>query len=318
MKIRILKGSDVVRLLPMSQAIERMRVAFGALSAGRVVMPMRSRVDTEKGDMHLMPACLDDSGLCVKAVLTFPGNRELGLPSVQGMLMVFDAQTGTPLALMDSARLTAVRTGAAGGLATELLARTDSRVLGVLGAGVQAAMQIEAARVVRDIRQILIHDVSRERAETLCEAIRGEDTALDVRVADGRDEVASEADILVTATTSTTPTFDSTKLRPGSHVNAVGCYLPDRREVDEHCVRTAYVVADSREACLKEAGELIIPGREPDAELGDIVNGTAPGRSDQRQITLFKSVGLAVQDAAAAGWVLQQAEQLDVGTLVDL
>jgi ornithine cyclodeaminase/alanine dehydrogenase-like protein (mu-crystallin family) len=318
MKYRILQRDDVVRLLPMPQAIEQMRKAFGELSAGRALLPMRSRVDTEKGDMHLMPAYLGDSGLCVKMVLTYPDNHQHGLPAVQGVLAVFDSATGTPQALMDCAGLTAIRTGAAGGLAIQLLSREDSHVLGLIGAGVQARMQAEAAMVVRDIRLVLVTDTRPGAADSFCQALAGRCQAPEVRRVDKADELASQADIVVTATTSPTPTFDGRVLRPGTHVNAVGAYVPEKREVDTATVQRAYVVVDWREASSREAGDLIIPNRQPDAELGEIVNGTAPGRIDDQQITFFKSVGIAVQDAAAAGWVLQQAELMGVGVLVDL
>jgi len=318
MQIRILTQDDVARLLPMDQAIERMRVAFGELSAGRVVMPMRTRVDTDHGDLHLMPACMNDSGLSVKMVLTYPGNAQHGLPLIQGALMIFDPVTGTPRALMNCGGLTAIRTGAAGGLAVDVLARKNSQVLGLIGAGVQGRTQVRAAMVVRDIRTVIAYDTCRATAENFAEAFDAGSVGPKVVVAEDADQAARAADILVTATTSAEPTFDGRSLRPGTHVNAVGSYRPERREVDTHTVQHAYVVADSRRACSEEAGDLIIPGRQPDAELGEIVNGTAPGRCDDQQITLFKSVGLAVQDAATAGWILQEAERMDAGTIADL
>jgi len=318
MKLRILKHDDVTRLLPMPQAIEQMRKAFAELSAGRATMPMRSRMDMEEGDMLLMPACLDDSVLCVKAVLTYPGNRERNLPVVQGMLMVFDPATGTPLALMDCEGLTAIRTGAAGGLAIDLLSRRDSHTVGLIGSGVQAHTQLKAAMVVREIRQIHIFDPCREAAVVLRDEMASQADAPEVIIASESEDAVRSADIVITATTSPTPTFDGHALRPGTHVTAIGSYRPDRREVDTYTVERAYVVVDSREASLNEAGDLIIPGRQPDAELGEVVNGTATGRTDDQQITLFKSVGTAVQDAAAAGWVLEQAEQSGVGVLIDV
>jgi ornithine cyclodeaminase/alanine dehydrogenase-like protein (mu-crystallin family) len=318
MKYRILQRDDVVRLLPMPEAIERMRYAFGQLSAGRVVMPLRSRVDTDRGDMHLMPACLGDSELCVKIVLTYPENHQHHLPAVQGVLTIFDGATGAPRALLDCAGLTAIRTGAGGGVAVDLLSRKDSRVLGLIGAGVQARRQAEAAMVVREIRQVLVTDKRPEVADALCQTLADHNQGVEVCRLDSADELAAQADILVTATPSTTPTFDGSVLRPGTHINAIGSYRPDRREVDAATVQRAYVAVDSREASRHEAGDLILANCEPDAELGEIVNGAAPGRTDDQQITLFKSVGIAVQDAAAAGWVLKRAEELGVGTLVDL
>jgi ornithine cyclodeaminase/alanine dehydrogenase-like protein (mu-crystallin family) len=318
MKLRILSGKDVDRLLPMPQAIQQMRKAFGDLSSGRAVMPMRTCVEAGSGDMHVMPAYLEDAALCVKLVLTYPENRNRDLPVVQGTISVFDPTTGTPRAVMDCGRLTAIRTGAGGGLATELLARPDSHVLLLIGAGAQGRMQAEAAMVTRDIQKIFVTDARRATAEEFCAAMADRPGAPEVTVVDRADQAVEQADIVVTATTSRTPTFDGRLLRPGTHVTAIGAYRPDRRELDSHTVEQAYVVVDSRRSAASEAGDLIIPGREPDAELGEIVNQTAAGRTDETQITLFKSVGVAVQDAAVAGWVLAQAEARDVGVLVDV
>jgi ornithine cyclodeaminase/alanine dehydrogenase-like protein (mu-crystallin family) len=318
MKLRILSGDDVSRLLPMPMAIEQTRKAFGDLSAGRAVMPMRSCVETESGDLHLMPACLEDTGLCVKMVLTYPGNRQRNLPVIQGMLLIFDPATGTPRALMDCGRLTAIRTGAGGGLALQLLARPDSRAMLLIGAGAQGRMQAEAALVAREIQHIFVCDRNRETAESLRAALLDRPDPPGVTVVEEPDAVVGEVDVVVTATTSHTPVFDGRRLRAGTHVTAVGSYRPDRRELDAHTVRQAYVVVDSHRSATTEAGDLILAGREPDAELGQIVNGTAAGRSGEDQITVFKSVGVAVQDAAAAAWVLQQAEAQEVGVLVEM
>ncbi|MCH5374528.1 MAG: ornithine cyclodeaminase family protein, partial [Planctomycetes bacterium] len=223
-----------------------------------------------------------------------------------------------PRALMNCGVLTAIRTGAAGGLAVDLLSRRDSQVLGLIGAGVQGQMQVRAAMVVRPIRRVIVFDARRSAAERFVSAFADGSPGLEATVADDPDQAVRAADVVITATTSDVPTFDGRSLRAGTHVNAIGSYRPERREVDTHTVQQAYVVADSRVACREEAGDLIIPAREPDAELGELVNGTAPGRRDDQQITLFKSVGLAIQDAATADWILEQAELLDAGTLVDL
>jgi alanine dehydrogenase len=318
MTIRVLTGDQVAELLPMDQAIQLMRRGFGALSSGRAMVPLRSRVDLECGDAHLMPASMDGTGLCVKIVTTYPGNRELGLPVVQGMLLVFDPQTGAPRALMDCRRLTAIRTGAGGGLAVDLLSRPDSRVLGLIGAGVQAQMQLCAALCVRPLDRIVVYDSVPGYAYALKRKLVAGERSPAIEVVESVGEVVRQADILVTATTSRTPTFDGRAVRPGTHINAMGVYTPDRREVDEHAMSRAYVVVDSRQAAEREAGDLILAGCVPDAELGEVVNGTAAGRKDDQQVTLFKSVGVAVQDAVAAGWVLSQAEQQGVGVELDL
>jgi len=318
MKLRILKRNDVAGLLPIPQAIEQMRGAFSALSAGRAIMPQRSRVEMSDGDMLLMPACLEDTGLCVKMVSIYPGNRQRDLPVIQGALMVYDRGTGRPRVLMDCEELTAIRTAAGGGLAIDLLSRKNSQVLGMIGAGIQAEMQCRAAMVVRNIQKVLVFDTRRESAESFRQAVQGASTTPKITRVDEPGEAVRHADIVITATTSATPVFDGRDVRPGTHITAIGSYRPETRELDEHTVEHAYVVADSREACLAEAGDLIIPGRQPDAELGEIVNRTSPGRTDDQQVTVFKSVGLAVQDAAAADWVCRRAEELDVGVMVEL
>lgn len=318
MTIRVLTGDQVAGLLPMDQAIQLMRQGFGALSSRRAVMPLRARVDMECGDAHLMPASMDGTGLCVKIVTTYPSNRELSLPVVQGMLLVFDPQTGAPRALMDCRRLTAIRTGAGGGLAVDLLSRPDSRVLGLIGAGVQSQMQLRAALCVRPLDHVVVYDSFPANAHALQRQLAAEEQTPAIEVAESVAEVVRQADILITATTSRTPTFDGRAVRPGTHINAIGVYMPDRRELDEHAVSRAYVVVDCRRAAEHEAGDLILAGRAPDAELGEVVNGTAAGRKDDQQITLFKSVGVAVQDAVAASWVLNQAEQRGIGVEIDL
>ena len=171
---------------------------------------------------------------------------------------------------------------------------------------------------VRSFQRVLIFDICREAAEGLRAVLLDRARPPKIELADSANAAARGADVLVTATTSCEPTFDGDVVRPGTHINAIGSYRPEAREVDAAAVERAYVVADSREACVKEAGDLIIPGRKPDAELGEVINGAARGRADAEEITLFKSVGLAVQDAASASWVLQEAERLGVGTLVDL
>lgn len=318
MLVRILRGNEIRPLLPMAEVIQQMRQAFGELSAGRVVMPLRSCMDTGAGDLLLMPACLAGSGLCVKAVLTYPGNSQLGLPCVQGVLLVFDSGTGRLRAIMDGEELTAIRTGAAGGLAVDLLSRQSSRVMGLIGAGVQARMQLEAARVVREIATVVIFDKTRQAAETLRDVLLAEPDPLEVLLADTAEQAVTAADIVVTATTSPTPTFPGRVLRAGTHVNAIGSYRPETRELDEDTLQNAYVVVDSRAAARAEAGDLILASREPDAELGELVNETAASREDDRQITVFKSVGVAVQDAVTAAWALNKAEQQGVGVLVDM
>lgn len=318
MAVRILNKKQVVELLPMREAIALMRRAFGDLSAGRVVMPHRGRIDVERGNLLLKPAAIEGDGLYVKLVSTFPANAQQGMPSVQGLMMVFDVDTGEPRAVMDAAELTAIRTGAGGGLAVDLLARRNSKTVALIGAGAQSRTQLLAAVEVRPIERVYLFDPNTEAAEKLQAGLNTSHPEIEVELVGASDEGVAEADIVLTATTSPVPTFSGSAVRPGTHINAIGAYTPDKREVDEQTVRMAYIAVDSYESAKTEAGDLVIPGVAADAELGEIVNGDKPGRTDDQQVTLFKSVGVAVQDAAAAGFIYRQAEQRHIGIAVDL
>ena len=318
MSIRLITRAQIIQLLPMRRAIELMRDGFRALAEERVMMPPRQRIVTADGDMLLKPACLPGEGLCVKLVMTYPGNPKKGLPLVQGLVMVFDDITGCPQAVMEAGGLTAIRTGAGGGLAIDLLARKDSHTVALIGAGVQARTQLLAAMEVRPINRVFLYDLDANAARRVEAEIEAEGKEVEIIQVANPDDGVAEADIVITATTSPVPTFSGSALRPGTHINAVGAYQVDRREVDEEAMRRSYVVVDGREAAGVEAGELAIPGIEADAELGEIITGEKPGRVDDQQITLFKSVGIAVQDAVSASFVLAEAERLDLGTEVDM
>lgn len=286
----------------MTTAIDLMRSAFAQLSAGRAVMPPRSRLRGEHGLSLVMPALLRDShDLAVKVVSVMEDNPAQGLPAVVGVVLVLDPRTGLPLALLDGASLTAIRTGAGGGLAADLLARPDSRTVTVFGAGIQARAQVEAVRVVRAISQVWV--VS--RTPTAAEAFVAELTASGLAAAiPPEPELALAAsDIVITATSAGTPVFAGRALRPGTHVTAIGAHTPNTRELDGDCFRASYTVVDSFAAAQAEAGDLLLAGAEAHAELGQIVLGTRPSRISADQITIFKSVGVAAQDAAAAGFV---------------
>jgi len=316
--IRLISADDVNCLLPMEVAIGLMKEAFTALTQGDAVMPERTRIGMPDGDILVMPAHLPEKALSLKAVLTYPGNHARGMPTTQGLVLVFDDATGTPRAVLDAGSLTALRTGAAGGLAADLLARRDARTVALIGCGVQGAKQLEAVRCVRDIDRILCVDSDEKTAAALVEAIRRSTESCTCELCPLADEAVAEADIVITATPSPTPTFDSTQLKAGVHVTALGSYQPHTQEVDAALVQRAFVVAEHRESAAREAGDLILADAEVDAELGQIVLGEAPGRTDDEQLTLFKSVGVAVQDTAAAAWVLEQAEERGVGQLVEL
>ena len=329
MKLRVLSKQDVQQAVPMREAIEIVKGAFAQLSAGKAVVPLRTQLPVERheGVTLFMPAYLSESDdLGVKIVSVFPRNLKMGLPTIFALVVVVEASTGRPVAAMDGTYLTALRTGAASGAATDLLARQDARVAAIFGAGAQGRTQLLAVCEVRDIERAWVSDVNPQAAERYAQEMAGKGRVpADLRVASSPAEAAREADVLCTATTSKTPVFADEDLKPGVHVNAVGSFTPQMQEVPGETVRRARLVVGSREGCLSETGDLIIPIRKGliaaddiYAELGEIAAGLKPGRDNAEEITLFKSVGNAVQDVSVARAVLTQAETLGLGIEVEL
>lgn len=302
----------------MDIAIDLMRDAFVALSRGQAVMPARTQVDAPEGNILFMPAYLPSKALSLKAVSTYAVNHARGLQTIQGLVVTFDESTGAPTAVLDARSITALRTGAAGGLAVDLLARRDAHSLALIGCGVQGARQIEAIRCVRQIDQVRLFDQDKPMAEALAARIADVDASVTCSLCDTPDQAVEGSDIVITATPSPTPTFDSKHIAPGTHVTAIGSFQPHTQEIDANLVRKAYVVVEHIDSAWREAGDLIIADRKPDAELGQIVIGHAQPRQNDRQITVFKSVGVAIQDTATAAWVLEHARKNDVGTLFEL
>lgn len=319
MKIRMLAAADVRAALPMPQAIEAMKQAYVQFSTGRATVPLRTHVQTDKGVTLLMPAFLHDSrNLGVKIISIYEGNPQIGLPTISATVMVLDPETGFPLALMNGSSLTAIRTGAGGGAAADVLARRDARNLALFGAGVQARTQLQAVLAVREIAEVSIIDSFEAAARRLADEVATWPNPPQVVLGRTPAEAVRRADIVVTATTSPVPLFDGHDLKPGTHITGIGTFVPEKREIDEVAVRKARIIVDSREACLEEAGELIIPNAPIDAELGEVLNGDLPGRESEEQITFFKSVGIAVQDTMAAALVYAAAEAKGLGTEIDL
>jgi len=328
MELRILNADEVRRALPMAEAVEAMKRAFGLLSAGEVSMPLRSRIEIAEAQATalFMPAYGPGAGLAVKIVSVFPRNPGAGLPTIHAVVIVLDARSGAPLALLEGASLTAIRTGAASGAATDLLARKDSRVAAVFGSGAQARTQLEAVCTVRQIEAAWVYGIDSPGVEAFVREMAGRGPIpRDLRIASSPEEAIAEADVICTATTSSTPVFPGRQVRPGTHVNAVGSYAPEMQEIDSDLVARSLVVVDSRQAALVESGDLLIPLRQgslrPEAilaEMGEIVNGARAGRMSDEQITLFKSVGVAIQDVVAAGAALKRAEEAQIGLAVHL
>ena len=314
----------------MSDVIAAMKRAYAALSAGRAEVPLRARlpVAPHEAVSLFMPAFVQDdaaAALAVKVVSVFPHNVTKGLPLIHAAVLVLEADTGRPLALLEGSTLTAIRTGAGAGAATDLLARRDSRVGAVFGAGVQARTQLEAMCTVRSLGTVWIYDPNPERTAVFIQEMAGlGPIPADLRAAASPQEATANADIIATATTSFVPVFADSNLKAGVHISAVGSYTPDMQETPAETVARALVVVDSREASLAETGDLIQPiaaglfsAAHIHAELGEIVLGQQPGRSSDTQITYFKSVGVAVQDAIAAQLALSNARKLGLGQPVD-
>ena len=325
----ILTAEDVQKSLPMNDAIEAMKRAYASLSGGKAEVPLRTRLSVPPQDAVslFMPAYVRAEGgdaLAVKVVSLFPKNpeRERRLAFIQAAVLALDAETGRPMALLEGNSLTAIRTGAGSGAAIDLLARLDSNVVTVFGAGVQGRTQLEAACSVRKIEKAWVFDASVERAEIFVQEMAGlGNVPPKLRVANSPEQALAEADIVCTATTSSTPVFADADLKPGTHISAIGSYTPEMQEVPPETVARALVVVDSRSAALAETGDLLKPmqdglfGEEHiHAELGEIVLGRKAGRDSTERITYFKSVGVAVQDAMAAQLALQNARQLRLGT----
>jgi ornithine cyclodeaminase len=293
-------------------------------------VPIRTQlgIPLHDGVTLFMPAYLEDSDqLGMKMVSVFSGNVEQGLPIINALVTLVDPETGLPTAIIDGTYLTALRTGAGSGAATDLLARSDARTVGILGTGVQGRTQLQAVCTVRPIERVLVYDTRRGAAERFREEMAGAGPPIPGRidVASSAKAAVSESDVVCTATTSSTPVFLDADVEPGTHINAIGSFTPQMQELPAETVARALLVVDSREAVWAEAGDLIIAKKRGlitessvHAELGEVVAGTRPGRSSEDQVTLFKSVGNAVQDVSVAARILDEAEGKGLGTLVEL
>lgn len=326
----ILTAEDVRKALPMTQAIEAMKRAYASLSDGKAEVPLRTRLPIPPHDALslVMPAYVQTSSgeaLAVKVVSLFPSNPSHGLAYIQAAVLVFDASSGRAIALLEGSSLTAIRTGAASGAAIDLLARKESRVAAIFGTGTQGRTQLEAACTARKIALVFIYDLDPNKAKAFAAEMAGRGPIpKDVHIAATAKEAIEQADIICTATTSSTPVFADRDVRAGTHISAVGSYTPDMQEVPAETIKRAKVVVDSRTAALEEAGDLIQPVRAGlfdashiHAELGEIVLGRKAGRQSEAEITYFKSVGIAVQDAAAAQLALENARKMQLGQEVN-
>ncbi len=328
--MRILSRADVQRAISMKDAIAIVRDAFAQLSAGQATVPLRVSVPIQKHDgvTLFMPAHLHASdALAVKIVSVHNQNPAKGLPLIHALVVVIDAATGKPVAAMEGGYLTALRTGAASGVSTDLLARRDARVAAIFGAGVQGRTQLLAVAAVRKLERVYVYDAMPGHADKFVREMRGQPgIPTGLRAASSSTEAVREADIICTATTSTKPVFSGNDIKPGVHISAIGAYTPQMQEIDETTLKRANkIVIDHHEGALAEAGDLIIALKsgaiKPSdiyAEIGEIAAGKKPGRERDDEITFFKSVGNAVQDASVARAIYDAAVREDLGTEVEL
>ena len=325
----ILNADEVRQALPMKQAIAAMKEAYASLSNGTAVVPLRTRLPIPSHDALglFMPAYMKtdtNEALAIKVVAIFPQNPSRGLAYIQAAVLVLETDTGRTVALLEGNALTAIRTGAGSGAAIDLLARQDSKVVAIFGAGAQGRTQLEAACTARKIETAFIYDLSPEKAKMFAEEMAGRNNIpKDVRVAKTPKAAIEHADIICTATTSSQAIFDDNDVKSGTHISAIGAYTPAMQELPIETVARARIVVDSYATVMDEAGDIVkainagaIKESDIHAELGEIISGRKPGRNTQHEVTLFKSVGNAVQDAAAAQLALKNAREMKLGTEV--
>ena len=326
----ILNANEVRQALPMKTAIAAMKDAYAALSDGTAVAPLRTRLPIPSRDAIslFMPAYMkkdSTEALAVKVVSLYPSNPPRGLAYIQAAVLVFDAETGRAIALLEGSALTAIRTGAGSGAAIDLLARNDSKVAAIFGAGPQGKTQLEAACSVRNIQTAFIYNPTIAKAESFAKEMAGQgNITKDIRVAKTPQEAIENADIICTATGSTQPIFEDQDVKVGAHISAIGAYTPEMQELPIETVARSLIVVDSRATVMDEAGDIVkamqaglITEANIHAELGEIVLGIKSGRQSGDEITFFKSVGNAVQDAVAAQVALKNAHAMKLGVEVE-
>lgn len=312
--IRVLSDGDVESLVSLEELLGAVAEAFKGLSLGNIVMPPRSRVEVgSEGDILLMP-CLATSlrVFSLKVVSVYPKNLEKGLPTTNAVVVIVDPENGLPRIVAEARALTGLRTAAATALSIKHLARTDASRLGVIGCGYQAGWQLVISSQVLRPEKVYVFDVISDRAEKFAEEM-SKKVGTEVRALYSAEELVKRSDVVITATTSRRPVVLKEWVRPGTHISAIGAYTPEMAELDPKLVASAKVVVDSLAAAKEEAGEIIqaveaglMRWEDIYAEIGEIIAGLKPGRSGMDEITIFKTVGTAAQDAAMASILLSK------------
>lgn len=327
----VLTREDIKKVFTMKDAIEADKEALRIYSSGKSVVPLRVNIDIpkEQGQSLFMPAYVEElDATGIKIVSVFPKNIEIGKPSVPAQMILLDGKTGEVNAILDGTYLTQLRTGAVQGAATDILARKDAEIGVLFGTGGQAATQLEAMLCVRSLKEVRVFDINHERAKDFVEAMQKQlvqyNTKI-VAVSDG-NEAVKNADIITSVTTSRRPVFDGTLVKPGTHINGVGAYTPEMQELDENVIKNANkIFFDTKEGVLAEAGDFIIPMKKGivsednfTGELGQVILGQIAGRENQDEITLFKTVGVAVLDVVTACKIYRKAVESNIGKSVEI
>ncbi|NHJ04122.1 MAG: hypothetical protein EAX90_04820 [Candidatus Heimdallarchaeota archaeon] len=323
---KILSTEDVKQALSMQQAIETIKEAFIQITENKAIIPPRIHLGIPKfkGDSLIMPVFIPNiKKIGLKVINLFSDNPKKNLPLIHALVLIFDSTNGYPIAMMNGSYLTALRTGAGSGVATDLLANKDSRIISIFGAGEQGRTQLEAVCSVRQIRKAFIFDINKKRAKEFAEEM-SDKLSIPILVSESNQEL-KEADIICTATNSLTPVFSDKDIKSGVHINAIGSYKPNIREIPSEIIQKAKIFVDHKESCLSEAGDLIIPIKEGIitkdniiAELGELLTKNTYSRKSNKEITLYKSVGNAVQDIITANQILNNAQKLNLGIKITL
>jgi ornithine cyclodeaminase len=327
MKILVLDNRQIRELLPMTECIELMADALSALARGEVFQPLRTivRPPDARGLLGLMPAYRagEQGAFGLKAICVFPGNPAIGKDAHQGAVMLFSRETGELLALMNASEITAIRTAAVSAVATRMLAREDAEQLGIVGAGVQARTHLAALSAVRPIKRAKVACRNIEHAEGLAREMRPQ-FSFSIEPVRTNEEAVRGADVIVTATSSLEPVINKEWISPGAHVNAIGTHSPNSREIDGATMAAAKIFVDRRESALNESGDYLLAAKEGlvnaesiIGEIGELLVGTKTGRTSATDITLFKSLGLAIEDVVSADYVYRKALSQDAGMWVD-
>lgn len=323
----VLSEKEVQTLIDIEELIAALEQAHIQYSTGNAIMPVRLVVPLPeiRGRITSMPGYLNaDKALGMKVVTYFQDNPHQNLPAILGTVMLFSAESGKLISVMDGSSITAIRTACASAMATKALANAEAPVLGILGAGVQARAHMRALCRVRKITRIKLYSPSGKSGAAVKKDLESE-VGASVEIARSAEEAVRDSDLIVTATTSNTPVLSREWLKRGAHINAVGSHRPDQREIDGPTMALAKVTVDSRDAIMAECGDILLAIQEKSiteshihGEIGDVLAGAKPARTSRDEITLYKSVGIAIQDVATANLVYHKALEQKVGTEVDV